>query len=279
MAIQNNPLRPQPDFAPIQARPVKLPELRLPDLAPIPLPHQSDLKPVPAQGQAEGAINFLETQAAVPKLDFTAQKQIFPEEWQPYVTKLEPPSRTHKNNAVKDLTQAAAKYFDGSLDGVSSVHVVGKMQFGNLNYGGTYHQDKIYIAADGKNEVEKTFHHELSSLLLKSHADKFDKASWLAANPPGFRYEGGSAAAVSSGENGLDFEAERHQMGFLSDYSTSSLEDDFNMYAENLFAGGDDFWRVADTYPEVKAKTDLIVDFYQTIDPRYTESYFRNLSD
>ncbi len=92
----------------------------------------------------------------------------------------------------------------------------------------------------------------------------------------------GSAPAVPSGveaiKNGwasLHFDQSLAREGFLNQYATASLEEDFNATAQSIFAGSADFWRAVDRYDALRNKTRLAIQFYQALEPMFTEVYFR----
>ena len=95
-------------------------------------------------------------------------------------------------------------------------------------------------------------------------------------NPAGFRYGKGGLAAIMNSKADMKLDPALNERGFLTAYGEASFEEDFNLYCQNLFNGGEPFWKLADTYPKIKAKTDLAILFYNKIDPVFTESYFRN---
>lgn len=161
------------------------------------------------------------------------------------------------------------------------VFVVRTLQFYGLDYGGTNSLDTLYLANSGRTNgftdrfLEESFHHEFSSVLLRNYAGRLDRSAWAGANAPRTRYIGNGTEAVRQGASGLDYGARWHEMGFLCEYGAASLEEDFNTYAEGLFAGGRRFWRVVDAYPRVRAKARIAVRFYQALDASFNEDTFR----
>ncbi|MDR3401510.1 MAG: hypothetical protein P4L99_03340 [Chthoniobacter sp.] len=141
--------------------------------------------------------------------------------------------------------------------------------------GGTYLNKSVFLRVqDSPASTLRAFHHELSSILLKAHFAYLDIAAWKASNPPDFRY----AAEISG-----DFKKQASlrpdklfaSKGFVAERSTISLENDFNVIAQNLFYPYADFWALADDNPMVLEKVNLAILFYSKLDPRFTAAYFR----
>jgi hypothetical protein len=66
-------------------------------------------------------------------------------------------------------------------------------------------------------------------------------------------------------------------IGFINRYSMTEIEQDINVIAQNLFAGGPEFWKIADANEKIRGKVLLLIGFYHSLDPMLTESYFRRL--
>ena len=99
----------------------------------------------------------------------------------------------------------------------------------------------------------------------------------MALNPDGFIYGEGGANAIRSGVATMDYEPGLYMIGFLNDYSVADLEQDINVFAQNLFSGGAAFWKIADENPPILAKARLLIRFYNALDPMFTELYFRQI--
>ena len=65
--------------------------------------------------------------------------------------------------------------------------------------------------------------------------------------------------------------------GFLTQYSTASQEEDFNMLAEGLFSGEPGFWTLVDEHALLKAKVSVVLGFYSKLDPQFDEAFFKSL--
>ena len=178
-----------------------------------------------------------------------------------------------------------ANYPAGLLkENLEAVYFVKEMRFYGLKYGGTNSRGTVYITNRGVRQgftdlyILSTFHHELSSILLRNHPEKFDSAAWHAANREGFRYRSSGMESLKDGSADTKYGHRFHIDGFLNQYATSSMEEDFNPYAEALFMGDRRFWEIVDRFPRVEQKADVILAFYGALDPGYTEEHFRGLA-
>ena len=108
-------------------------------------------------------------------------------------------------------------------------------------------------------------HSEFSSILF--HNYNFPKAKWAALNPKSFKYVGRGPDMLEEknlyGQNDLLL-----RQGFLVKYSQASMEEDFNMIVRWLFIKPKELEIVANKYPIIKAKRDLVIKFYESIDAR-----------
>jgi len=216
---------------------------------------------------------------------FPSSLNIFPAQWS--ARKVNPdirPVLPEEVTRLEDLlSQALLKYPAKVLDdNLTKVFVLKSMTFYGLPYGGTNYGHSVYLSDDTDNPyftdqyIEMVFHHEFSSILMRYHPAYFDRAKWISLNPPAFRYGKGGAEAILNGQSSMEIDPELAEKGFLSKYSTASLEEDVNVFAQNLFTGGREFWRLVDLNDIIGEKTRMLILFYHRINPAFTESYFRS---
>lgn len=228
------------------------------------------------------AVSAKSQQAKVPPfiICYDGVEQILPASWLGKKTKAKvtaaDTAKFHTDTVA--LNHAFDKYPSSVLQkDLGRIYIVGKLKFNGQFFTGTNSTEDVYIGSEGNNEIEKTFHHEFSSILLRNHAPYTLESDWKQLSP--FLRNGSSAASVKAGLSSTSFDSVLCEKGYLSLYSLSNWENDFNMYAENLFAGGADFWKVVDKYPAVKAKLNLVLAFYKKIWGGFSENYFRFLAD
>ncbi|MBL7137895.1 MAG: hypothetical protein ISS17_03880 [Bacteroidales bacterium] len=217
---------------------------------------------------------------------FNSEPRMFPSSW--YCKRISADAvslpREYRTEAMDILNKAIAKYPEDVLFVyLRKVYVLKSLTFFGVPYGGTNTKDVIYLTYDNSNPertseyVEGVFHHEFSSVLLRKFYKQFDKRSWVAINPPDFSYGTGGVEAIKKGEASLDYNYDLLAFGFLNKYSQSAFEEDINVFAQNLFSGGEQFWFIVDTFDRIREKARLVIDFYQQINPQFTEEYFRAL--
>ncbi len=184
------------------------------------------------------------------------------------------------------LDRAMEKYPISLLrKNLKQVYVVSRLAFYGVPYGGTNSSDTVYLANGGREHgfsdrfIEESFHHEFSSILLRNYPSAFDRKSWLAANPPGFKYFGDGTQAVRSGRASTKTSRKWQHDGFLAQYATASIEEDFNMVAEALLTGTPEFWDAVEESPRLKQKTDITVRFYGSLSGTFNESSFKSYSE
>lgn len=207
---------------------------------------------------------------------YDGKAPIFPASWlsKPTKAKATEPDRVKYNNDTVALQLALNKYPAWLLQKeLDNIYIVGTLQFNRQFFTGTNATSDVYIASTGNNEIEKTFHHEFSSILLRKHSSNDLERQWQQLSPA--LRGGSSASAVKAGLYATGFDSLLCAKGYLSPYSLSNWENDFNMYAENIFAGGQAFWQIVDCYPLVKQKAQLVINFYTSLWGGYTESFFR----
>lgn len=181
------------------------------------------------------------------------------------------------------LDRAMDKYPVSLLQrNLKRVYVLSRLAFYGVPYGGTNSADTVYLANGGKDfgftdrYLEESFHHEFSSILLRNYPGIFDRRAWLAANPPGFKYLGDGTKAVRSGQASTKTSRRWQMDGFLAQYATASLEEDFNMIAEALMTGSQEFWSAVDQSPRLKQKVEVAVRFYSSLSGTFNEASFRS---
>jgi hypothetical protein len=161
---------------------------------------------------------------------------------------------------------------------LNAIHFAGEIDQGGLKYGGSYDPFRkiIYIVNNGwqNNELgERVFHHEFSSLLLKHHS--FFVNPWTDNNPKDFKYFNeiyDSYAAMKKARKAIMDHA-CYKKGIVTNYGLTNFENDFNEYSAMIFTYPKKFKKIMEKYPRVRGKFKVWLDFYQKIDPVFTEEY------
>jgi len=221
------------------------------------------------------------------EISFQVSRDVFPPEWledDPEFTYR--PVRTDERERTVRLVREAMDVYPKSLlrGNLDIVYGFGELGFDGYDYAGTYSYGTLFIVNAGRSEgftdhwVRAAFHHELSSVLYYNNPGLLDEAEWNAVNGSAFEYQFGAGEEYSDYDDDLTYKEEHHQLGFLSAYGKTSIEEDFNTFAEALFSGEYRFWRIADQHPRVRKKARLAIAFYSELDPSFTEEFFRSLA-
>ena len=213
-----------------------------------------------------------------------AASSIFPDSWlkAPIRAKAELLEESQRQRARDIVARALAKYPAKVLqDHLRKVQVVGRLEYFGVATGGTNSRNAVYLAVKksySDDAIERVFHAEFSSILLRNRARDFDEAAWQRINPADFHYRGNGVQAIKKGEASQKLEASLNEQGFLIEYSSSSLENDFNSFADRLFNGGASFWQIVDQHPKIRAKAELVIAFYAKLDASFTKAWFQSLA-
>lgn len=125
--------------------------------------------------------------------------------------------------------------------------------------------------------IERVFHAEFSSILLRKYKTLFDEDAWLACNDPDVEYGDGGVAALKTNKNSEYFSDTLNSLGFINQYATSDMENDFNSFAKNMFLPRQSFLDLLKEYPRLKKKSKLLIDFYSQINSYFTAEFFNNM--
>jgi len=239
------------------------------------------LLPLAAMSQSE------DTTIQQVKVVFNYSVYNFPQEWRN--DRIDAQGQAIATDEIQRSKQVAVaalnKYSTTLLEyNLKTVYFLKSMQFFGVGYGGTNSTDALYMTNNGiamgytNRYIEQTFHHEFSSILFRNYIRFFDTTAWKRANDPTFDYNDpeSGVGSIRTGRSSQVLDRALARYGFLTEYSMSSLENDLNTLAQNLFLPDSDFWKIVDGYPRIKIKVGLLILFYSQIDHRYSESYFRN---
>ena len=233
--------------------------------------------------QANGADVFLQT-SPVPIIAGSTP-YIFPVSWQvgPVWARCDALHVGERTRTRRVLDRAVSKYPRRVLQPhLSTVYVMHRLSYSGVTAAGTNSRTNVYPANRGPAAgytdawIEMTFHAEFSSILLRNNPYCLDTTAWQRQNGPYFRYGVSGVDAIKHKKAGTRFDESLHEKGFLYQYATSTLENDFNTIASQLFLGDEQFWDVVRKYPRVRAKVVLAIDFYRRIDPTMNVSFFHS---
>lgn len=158
------------------------------------------------------------------------------------------------------------------------IYLLGKLRFNGEIFFGTNSRYDLYMALDNNDEIERSFHHEFSSILFRNYPSYKMQEKWKRQSPELLSTT--SAKAMKAGYYSTEYDPALMEKGYISPYALSNWENDFNLFAEELFCGGKTFWTLTDKYPRQMQKTKLIIQFYnEKIWGGFDETYFRYLAE
>lgn len=128
----------------------------------------------------------------------------------------------------------------------------------------------VYLTApllrDREREVPhraRVFHHEFSSILYRHHATQFPDKVWRCTNAAQFTYESSQSGRrnLYTKLSNTRFNPDLYAQGFVCFYGQTTLEDDFNTFAELFLAYPEEARALAAIYPRMRQKLELIQGF------------------
>lgn len=222
------------------------------------------------------------------QIEFTYSLNIFPESWRtaPINAWGDSIASAEIPRSVEVITKALHKYPAEVLSKeLTGVYFLRSMKFYDVSYGGTNSTDAVYITNNGimvgytENYLEQTFHHEFSSILFRNHTNFLDTAEWKKNNKENFDYNDpeNGVGSIRNNQSSQDIDTELCKQGFLTQYAMSSMENDINTFAQNIFCPSAKFRRAVEKYPRIRNKLKLLIGFYNKINPAFTEDFFYKL--
>lgn len=110
---------------------------------------------------------------------------------------------------------------------------------------------------------ERILHHELSSIILRSHLNTIDLQAFEDLNPEGFEYGGDGVDYIRQGRANSVPSADFWTIGFVNEYATASVEEDINSICEVMLASGLSLDVIGpDDYPVLYAKIAQVQRIY-----------------
>jgi hypothetical protein len=153
-----------------------------------------------------------------------------------------------------------------------AIFICGTLTFDGADAGGTYGPAWLILVASLKAGVgiyetcHIGVHHELSSLIWAKVPDILVR--WSSLMPSGWVTARTDAEALRPRA-----EQEDRSDGFLTAYGSTSLENDFNVYAETAFTVPSRLLDAARRSPVVARKAALLFEAYERFEPRFRELF------
>lgn len=213
----------------------------------------------------------------------TASK--LPVQWrrEPVKGKVVPAEESELGPVLQKLESCLKKYPDYLLrENLAGIQLVRHLIFFEQYYPGTYTHNRIWLARSNAGLtwspefLESVFHREMSSILFHNYSRYFNAVEWDNLLPVGMRWTNSYYFNPDSVQLGID--PAWLEKGFLNAWAATSMENDFNAFSARLFSGTRDFWILSDRYPLIRKKVLLCLQFYHSLDRKFTETYFKSLA-
>lgn len=183
--------------------------------------------------------------------------------------RLAPAAEEALGPALDGLEAALAVYPDGFVAKLArAVVIVGDLRIDGTPAGGTYGRSWIILsappgldAASIRETCRLGLHHELSSFVWRGSATV---GAWREAMPAGWR----EAATTEEQLEAARTPPPRSDSGFLSAYGATTLENDFNTYAERMMTDPAGLASLAKRFKVARRKATLVREAYVDVDRR-----------
>ncbi|MBT8340984.1 MAG: hypothetical protein HKP58_01040 [Desulfatitalea sp.] len=161
---------------------------------------------------------------------------------------------------------------------LNAIYFAGEIDDGEAKYAGTLDPFRriVYLVDNGYYDDEQaisTFHHEFCTMLLRSHS--FYVNPWTDNHPKDFKYlweiydawEEVREARLSVTDEYC------YERGIVTNYGLTTFSNDLSEYSSMIFTYPEKFKKIMNQYPRVRGKFLVWLEFYQKIDPIFTEAY------
>jgi len=151
---------------------------------------------------------------------------------------------------------------------LTDIYILNDLECYGKSYGGTSGRSSIYLEVDTQDEgytdqfLLGMLHSEFSSILIRSY--QFPEQEWRQINQNGFAYSENALEVVEQ-DRIREPTKDLLEAGFLVRYATTSLENDFNMFAEWLFTREKELCELRTRYERINKKAHLAIEFYKSI--------------
>jgi hypothetical protein len=171
---------------------------------------------------------------------------------------------------MEGIEAALEKYPPGFVNKlIGAVFICGKLRMDGALAGGAAGPAWLVLSAPDdlardhvRRLAEFTFHHELSSHVLRK--DPTTMARWTAFAPPDAQFVKNVRETLArDGQAAPD-----PSTGFLTAYGSTNPENDFNTYAEEVFADAERLKSMARDQDAIKRKLRFVLNTYERIDGR-----------
>ncbi len=185
-----------------------------------------------------------------------------------------------QSSIKKVITEAIEVYPLGFVpQHLSKIYIIGnEINTGSVDDSiaiATY-KTTIFLTIGEKNDKTlylPAFHHIFSHVLQNTYKELFDSyyEDWILNNPEGFEYYGYEPYINDEDKS------EMYEDGFITPLSMDNYGCDFAEIAGYAFSNDPIFLNSVMNYSRIRQKFELMVDFYNKIDPLITLEYFEKI--
>ncbi|MFW5853003.1 MAG: hypothetical protein ACOCUR_03150 [Nanoarchaeota archaeon] len=154
------------------------------------------------------------------------------------------------------------------LNNLNRAYVYSRLFINGMDVQGLRKESNIYLSMKN-DELPLVFHHEFSSILFDNYRRFFEKKEWNESNIKGFRYSEPltkGMVAIGNKKASTILEPKLFSSGFLNQYSTTSIDNDFSEYSAHLMCYEDMITILSNKYPRMKNKIKMVKEFYKKIE-------------
>ncbi|MCG6202627.1 hypothetical protein [Psychromonas antarctica] len=182
--------------------------------------------------------------------------------------KMEETTLEQASEALDGIEDSLAIYPPGFVSSIiDAIYICGPMWMEGAPAGGTYAIKWIILSNSNKQNTLRAVHHELSSLIFMRSL--FVLIAWSDLMPQDWKPASSNYEALTRDVN----LPPAYSDGFLSEYSKTFIENDFNVYAEFAFSEPARLRLLAQQHPIIAKKLGLLISAYTNISPEFSD-YF-----
>lgn len=153
------------------------------------------------------------------------------------------------------------------LDSIKLQNVTASGLYIKLKHNGRSHYKTIYLSCSSNaDKVARIFHHEFSSIILKYKLNNKNKNRWKSISENNYCAENKMSGNFCPGyKKNYDRKIIKNlnEFGIITHYGNTSLENDFNIYAEFVFARPEALYRLTQEYSTIKDKLKIFLETYK----------------
>lgn len=236
---------------------------------------------------ADQTTHFVDKETGV-EIICAAEARMFPAEWYkpPISVTASALNSAEIARSVAFVKEALHRYPAAFVKmNLKKIYVVGSLRNYGVESGGlpTYERKALYLANAGfaagytESWFVRSINHEFAHLLAGNHPNEFAATNWEHLNPKYFHYGSGGADAIKNGNSNEVMTAAYLKQGFVSQYGTTAVEEDFATICEQLFTGDLVFRNMAAQNKGMRHKLQAVETFYHSLSPQFDNAYFQRL--